>query len=48
MKARAKEALPINFHSEKYIMILQTLELNYKEKKKETLHPTNLPRISPP
>jgi len=48
MKARAKEALPINLHSEKYIMILQTLGLNYKKKKKKTLHPTNLPRVSPP
>ena len=48
MKARAKEALPINLYSEKYIKILQIPGLNYKRKKKETLYPTLLPYISPP
>ena len=48
IKARAKKALPINLHSEKYIMILQTPGLNYKKKKKKTLHPTDLPRVFPP
>ena len=46
MKARAKETLPINLYSEKYIKILQILGLNYKRKKKETPHPTLLPFIS--
>jgi len=48
MKAKAKKAPSINIHSEKYITILQTPGLNYKKKKKETLHPTGLPHISPP
>jgi len=35
MKARAKEALLINFHSEKYIRILQMLETQLKRNRKE-------------
>jgi len=35
MKARAKEALPINLHSEKYIRILQMLGTQLKRNKKE-------------
>jgi len=34
MKARAKEALPINLHSEKYIRILQMLETQLKINRK--------------
>jgi len=34
MKARAKEALPINLHSEKYIRILQMLETQSKRNRK--------------
>jgi len=34
MKARAKEVLPINLHSEKYIRILQMLETQLKRNKK--------------
>jgi len=34
MNARAKEALPINLHSEKYIKILQILETQLKRNKK--------------
>jgi len=34
MKARAKEALPINLHSEKYIRILQMLETQLKRNRK--------------
>jgi len=34
MKARAKEALSINLHSEKYIRILQMLETQLKRNKK--------------
>jgi len=34
MKARAKEALPINLHSEKYIIILQMLETQLKRNRK--------------
>jgi len=34
MKARAKEALPINLHSEKCIRILQMLETQLKRNKK--------------
>ena len=47
MKARAKEALPINLHSEKYIRILQMLETQLKRNRKGTLHSTILPCISP-
>ena len=46
MKERAKEALPINLHSEKYIRILQMLETQLKEIEKETLHSTTLPCVS--
>jgi len=35
MKARAKEALPINLYSEKYIRILQMLETQLKRNRKE-------------
>jgi len=35
MKARAKKALPINLHSEKYIRILQILETQLKRNRKE-------------
>jgi len=35
MKARAKEALPINLHSDKYIRILQMFETQLKRNKKE-------------
>jgi len=35
MKIRAKEALLINLHSEKYIRILQMLETQLKRNKKE-------------
>jgi len=34
MKARAKEALPINLHSEKYISILQMLKTQLKRNRK--------------
>jgi len=34
MKARAKEALPINLYSEKYIRILQMLETQLKRNRK--------------
>jgi len=34
MKARAKEAFPINLHSEKYIRILQMLETQLKRNRK--------------
>jgi len=34
IKARAKEALPINLHSEKYIKILQMLETQLKRNRK--------------
>ena len=34
MKARAKEALPINLHSENYIRILQMLETQLKRNRK--------------
>ena len=34
MKARAKEALPINLYSEKYIIILQMLETQLKRNRK--------------
>jgi len=34
MKARAKEALPINLHSEKYIQILQMFETQLKRNRK--------------
>ena len=34
MKARAKEALPINLHSEKYIRILQMFETQLERNKK--------------
>ena len=34
MKARAKEVLPINLHSKKYIRILQMLETQLKRNKK--------------
>ena len=34
IKARAKEALPINLHSEKYIRILQMFETQLKRNKK--------------
>jgi len=47
MKARAKKALPINLHSEKYIRILQMLETQLKEIEKETLHSTALSHVSP-
>jgi len=47
MKARAKEAPPINLHSERYIKILQMLETQLKEIEKETLHSTTLSHISP-
>jgi len=47
-RQRPRRLPPINLHSEKYIMILQTLELNYKKKKKKTLHPTDLPHVSSP
>jgi len=47
MKARAKEALPINLHSEKYIIILQMLGTQLKEIEKETLYSTTLPCVSP-
>jgi len=43
MKARAKEALPINLHSEKYIRILQMFETQLKEIEKKTLYSTTLP-----
>jgi len=35
MKARAKKALLINLHSEKYIRILQILETQLKRNRKE-------------
>jgi len=35
MKARAKEAPPINLHSEKYIIILQMLKTQLKGNRKE-------------
>jgi len=35
MKARAKKALSINLHSEKYIRILQMLETQLKRNRKE-------------
>jgi len=35
MKARAKKALSINLHSEKYIIILQMLETQLKRNRKE-------------
>jgi len=35
MKARAKEAPPINLYSEKYIRVLQMLETQLKRNKKE-------------
>jgi len=35
IKTRAKEAPPINLHSEKYIRILQMLETQLKRNKKE-------------
>jgi len=47
MKARAKEALSINLHSEKYIIILQILETQLKEIEKETLYSTTLSHVSP-
>jgi len=47
MKARAKEALSINLHSEKYIRILQMFGTQLKEIEKKTLHSTTLPRVSP-
>jgi len=34
MKARAKETLPINLHSEKYIRILQMFETQLKRNRK--------------
>jgi len=34
MKARTKEALPLNLHSEKYIRILQVLETQLKRNRK--------------
>jgi len=37
MKTRAKEALSINLHSEKYIRILQMLETQLKRNKKGIL-----------
>jgi len=44
MKARAKEALPINLHSEKYIRILQMFGTQLKEIEKKTLYSTTLSR----
>jgi len=38
-RQRPRRLPPINLHSEKYIMILQTLELNYKKKKKKLFIP---------
>jgi len=37
MKVRAKKALPLNLHSEKYIRILQMLETQLKRNKKRKL-----------
>ena len=52
IKARAKETLPINLHSEKYIRILQMLETQLKRNKKgNTLFyhsPLHLSSITPP
>jgi len=52
MKARAKEALPINLHSEKYIRILQILETQLKKNRKGNplfyYSVSRLPSITPP
>jgi len=46
MKTRAKEALPINLYSEKYIKILQMLKTQLKEIEKKTLYSTTLSYVS--
>jgi len=52
MKARAKKALPINLHSEKYIKILQMLKTQLKRNGKENplfyYSPSRLPSMTPP
>jgi len=52
MKARAKEALPINLYSEKYIRILQMLETQLKRNKKGNSpfyhSPLHLSSMTPP
>jgi len=47
MKARAKEAFPINLYSEKYIRILQMLETQLKEIEKKILYFTTFSCVSP-
>jgi len=47
MKARAKKTLPINLHSEKYIRILQMLEIQLKRNRKgNSLFYHSLSRLS--
>jgi len=52
VKARAKEALPINLHPEKYIRILQMLETQLKGNRKENSpfyhSPSHLSSMTPP
>jgi len=52
MKARAKEALPINLHSEKYIQILQMFKTQLKRNRKGNslfyYSPLHLSSIIPP
>jgi len=52
MKARAKEALPINLYSEKYIRILQMFETQLKRNKKGNsplyYSPLHLSSMTPP
>jgi len=52
MKARAKEALPINLYSKKYIRILQMLETQLERNKKENslfyYSPSCLSSMTPP
>jgi len=52
MKIRAKEAPPINLHSEKYIRILQMLETQLKKNKKGNspfyYSPLHLSSMTPP
>ena len=52
MKARAKEALSINLHSEKYIRILQMLETQLKRNRKGNSpfyhSPSHLSSMTPP
>jgi len=48
MKARAQEALSINLHSEKYIRIVQMLEIQLKRNRKgNSLFYHSLSHVSP-